>query len=89
MTVVVADTLPLNYLSLIHEISILPSLYGEIVIPREVFAELTDPGAPPEVLKWIQTPPAWLRICHARTTRGDLALDQLDPGERAAISLAF
>jgi predicted nucleic acid-binding protein len=39
MTVVIADTSPLNYLVLIAEIELLPQLYGTIVIPREVFLE--------------------------------------------------
>ena len=40
MTVVVADTSPLNYLILVGEIGILSQLYGRIVVPEEVFAEL-------------------------------------------------
>jgi predicted nucleic acid-binding protein len=89
MTVVVADTSPLNYLSLIEEISVLPRLYGEILIPPEVLAELTDADAPPAVLKWIETCPPWLRVCQARINQSDPALNQLDPGERAAIRLAL
>jgi predicted nucleic acid-binding protein len=53
MTVVVADTSPINYLLLIGQISILPGLYDEIAIPPEVLAELKDGNAPPEVLRWI------------------------------------
>jgi len=44
-------TSPLNYLLLIGEIAILPSLYGEVFIPPEVLAELSDIDAPPEVSK--------------------------------------
>jgi len=40
MTVVVADTSPLNYLLLIGEIAILQSLYGEILIPSQVLAAI-------------------------------------------------
>ena len=36
MTVVVADTSPLNYLALIGEIGILRTLYGRVVVPPEV-----------------------------------------------------
>ena len=66
MTVVVADTSPLNYLLLIGEIAILQGLYGEILIPPEVLAELSDVDAPPEVLKWIQVRPAWLQVRQRR-----------------------
>ena len=52
MTVVVADTSPLNYLVLIGEIGILPRLYGRVLIPAEVFDELTESGTPPEVVVW-------------------------------------
>src|ERR1035438_8720096 len=88
MTVVVADTSPLNYLLLIGEIAILQGLYGEILIPPEVLAELSDVDAPPEVLKWIQVRPAWLQVRQRRTMQDDPALRHLDPGERAAILLA-
>jgi len=47
MTVVVADTSPLNYLILIEAIDLLPRLYRRIVIPVEVLTELLDKGAPP------------------------------------------
>ena len=57
MTVVVADTSPINYLILIVETEILPRLYQRIVIPGEVFAELIDDGAPPEVREWTKQHP--------------------------------
>ena len=57
MTVVVADTSPLNYLVLISEIGVLPCLYGRVLVPSEVLAELGGSGAPREVLAWIQSPP--------------------------------
>jgi predicted nucleic acid-binding protein len=88
MTVVVADTSPINYLVLIGQISILPSLYDEIAIPPEVLAELKDGNAPPEVLRWIEAPPEWLRVRQDRTVHDDPALHKIDLGERAAILLA-
>jgi predicted nucleic acid-binding protein len=36
MTLVIADTSPLNYLVLINEVRILPDLYGQVVVPPEV-----------------------------------------------------
>src|SRR6266540_2120522 len=88
MTVVIADTSPLNYLVLIGEVEILPSLYRQVVIPPEVLAELVDGDAPPQVLTWAQRRPAWLQIRNAPKPVDDRALQQLDPGERAAILLA-
>ena len=47
--VVVADTSPLNYLVLIGQIGVLRRLYGTVLVPPEVLAELAGSGAPPKV----------------------------------------
>lgn len=73
---------------LIGEIAILPRLYGQVLIPPEVLAELSDADAPPEVLQWVRLHPTWLQTRQVRTVVDDPALRQLDPGERAAILLA-
>ena len=39
--IVVADTSPLNYLVLIGQIDVLKHLYGQVLIPPAVLAELT------------------------------------------------
>lgn len=88
MTVVVADTSPLNYLVLIGQIEILQVLYGRVLVPSEVLAELADSGAPPEVSDWIQARPEWLQVRAAQADQNDPALQEIDPGERAAILLA-
>lgn len=88
MTVVVADTSPLNYLVLIGQIETLHALYGGVLVPPEVLAELADPGAPPRVASWIASRPAWVQIRAVRQNQRDLTLRHLDPGERAAIFLA-
>ena len=88
MTVVVADTSPLNYLILIGEIDILHGLYGKVLVPPEVVAELADSGAPQEVVNWIRARPEWLHVQAAREDRQDAELQNVDPGERAAILLA-
>ena len=59
MTVVVADTSPLNYLTLIGLIDVLPRLYGRVVIRQEVLSELTDPDTPRQVLEWARHLPDW------------------------------
>ena len=88
MTVVVADTSPLNYLVLIGQIDVLRRLYGRVVVPPEVFAELTDRAAPRAVEEWIRSRPEWLETRTPRADQSDPALQQIDPGERAAILLA-
>jgi predicted nucleic acid-binding protein len=86
MTIVIADTSPINYLVLIAEIGILPRLYHRIVIPEDVFIELMDEGAPPEVREWTTRYPGWLEI--RRVPGRDPSLMDLDAGEGSAIALA-
>ena len=86
MTVVVADTSPINYLVLIGETGILQQLYHRVVIPEDVFIELMDPGAPPEVRQWATQHPPWVEI--RKSPRRDATLMDLDAGEASAISLA-
>jgi predicted nucleic acid-binding protein len=87
MTVVVADTSPLNYLILIEAIDLLPRLYGRIVIPVEVLNELSDDGAPRRVSEWAMKAQEWVEVRSAPLSN-DPALSLLDQGEISAILLA-
>jgi predicted nucleic acid-binding protein len=89
MRVVIADTSPLNYLILIGEIEILRRLYGNVLLPPEVLAELTETSAPRAVLDWIQSRPEWLDVRPVRRHGDERELQHLGPGERAAILLAL
>ena len=62
MTVVVADSSPLNYLTLIGSVDVLRQLYGRVLIPREVADELTHAGAPVEVRAWARHLPVWIEV---------------------------
>jgi predicted nucleic acid-binding protein len=62
MMVVVADTSPINHLILVGEIGVLQQLYHRVVIPEEVFGELMDTEAPPEVREWATQHPVWIEI---------------------------
>lgn len=92
MKVVVADTSPINYLVLIECVDLLYQLYGRVVIPVEVLHELTAPGVPPQVARWMQGQPAWMET---RAAPASLPLPivankaGLDAGEEAAIRLAL
>lgn len=85
--IVISDTSPLNYLILIECIDVLPALYGHVVIPEGVFAELQRDSTPQVVREWIAARPSWLDIRQARLQAND-ALSMLGVGERQAISLA-
>lgn len=61
MTVVIADTSPLNYLILIGEVDLLAGLFRKVLIPDVVVSELRDSGAPPVVAEWASHLPSWNR----------------------------
>jgi predicted nucleic acid-binding protein len=82
---VVADSSPINVLVRIGHVGILPLLFQEVVIPTEVACELSRPRTPKSVKDFVAAPPAWLQV-RAPISPGPSA--RLDPGERAAISLA-
>jgi predicted nucleic acid-binding protein len=85
--IVVADTTPLHYLILIQQQNVLERLFGHVLIPPAVAAELKDPSTSQAVSSWITRAPLWLQI-QAPCSEPDRGLDHLDPGEREAITLA-
>ena len=82
MTVVIADSSPLNYLTLIGSVDVLSRLYGTVIVPQQVIAELIDPAAPDEVRRWVSRLPHWVDVRVAVVKDDDMT--HLDPGERAA-----
>jgi len=87
MLVVIADTSPLNYLTLIGEIDLLPKLFGRIIVPAAVFDELANQGSPAVVRAWAAKMPTWLEV-KPDPERSSAFTSALDEGERAAIALA-
>jgi predicted nucleic acid-binding protein len=86
--IVIADSAPINYLVLIGETELLPTLYAGVVIPTAVLRELRSRGAPAPVREWVNHLPSWLRVESVDPTLlAETALD-LDAGEREAIALA-
>jgi predicted nucleic acid-binding protein len=85
--IVIADTSPINYLIEIGEVEVLPALYGRVLVPPSVCAELQRARASERVRTWIAQPPRWLEV---RAPKGspDAELARLDAGERDAILLA-
>jgi predicted nucleic acid-binding protein len=82
---VIADTSPIIGLLKIKELDILPRLYGTVVIPPQVAAELASPKRSLEVRAFIADRPAWLVT---RSPSRIEAIEGLDEGECAAINLA-
>jgi predicted nucleic acid-binding protein len=85
--IIVSDTSPLNYLILTDYQDVLPTLFGQIIIPQAVLNELQHAKTPQKIKHWIITKPDWLEV---RTVHinPSTKLENLDYGEREAIFLA-
>jgi predicted nucleic acid-binding protein len=88
---VVADTSVFNYLLLLDQLALLPTLYGRIITPPVVVeVELPHPRSPAPVRAWAQQVtglPEWLELrAPTRTPEADLLL--LEAGERDTILVA-
>ncbi len=88
MLLVVADTGPIRYLIEIGNISILPQLFGKVLIPSVVLDELQHSFAPASVRAWANSTPAWLEV-RSVISIDEPAFQSLDEGEKAALSLGM
>lgn len=82
---VVSDSSPLNYLIRLGCVDVLPTLFGRVLIPPAVEAELTRASTPAAVKAFLAARPAWLEV---RAPKATERIPKLDAGEEAAISLA-
>lgn len=85
--IVVSDASPLNILVRIGCIGVLPTMFGEVVVPPAVAGELSHARTPEAVRSWLAARPPWLRV--QSPIRIDPTIEFDDPGEREAISLAL
>ncbi|GEM_PF-1460895 len=85
---VVSDTSPISTLFVVGKLNLLRDLFGEVVIPANVFAELSRLKEFGYDLADLENAP-WLVVRPARDTTAvkDLS-NQLAPGESEAIVLA-
>jgi predicted nucleic acid-binding protein len=72
-------------LILIGQVELLRDLFGKVMIPEAVLAELHHPKAPSAVANWLLRLPEWLTV--EKVERLDQTI-QLGHGENEAISLA-
>lgn len=87
MGIAVADTGPPHYLVLVGAVDLLPRLFGPVLVPDVVLAELSRPRTPAPVREWLATRPLWL-VARPTPPVAGLPLPKLGDGERAAIALA-
>jgi hypothetical protein len=74
--IIVSNTSIINYLVLIEHSNLLSKLFKQIIIPQEVYNELSD-AAPLPVQSWIAAPPDWLKI-QSVSQPSDAVVDLLD-----------
>lgn len=86
--IIVSDTTPLHYLILIERAELLAELFGSIIIPEAVFAELSHERAPVEVKEWIADLPPWVRV-KSPSAANSTVVKKLGRGEAEAIILAL
>jgi hypothetical protein len=86
--IVVSDASPLVALSAVGKLDLLPTLYGEVIIPEAVYREaVTDAVGQPGYAE--RAAATWLRVeSVADRTLVESFAGRLDPGEAEAIALA-
>lgn len=82
MSLVVADTTPVNYLVLCEVIDVLQPIYGQVVLPSAVLQELNHERTPQRVRAWVNALPEWVAV---KTPAHPSPHANLGPGEREAI----
>ncbi|HEX7191073.1 MAG TPA: DUF3368 domain-containing protein [Thermoanaerobaculia bacterium] len=73
---------------LIRQSELLPQMYGNVMIPDAVAAELTATGSPNDIRAWMSSSPSWLKVISISAEAVASVSESLDLGERAAIALA-
>ncbi|MEM6630447.1 MAG: DUF3368 domain-containing protein [Bacteroidota bacterium] len=84
-SLIISDTSPITNLIKIGQLDLLGRLFGEIIVPKEVYKELADY----EKQKAEIDKRSWIKIIAVRDQEAVAKLNtQLDPGEAEAIILA-
>ncbi len=87
--IVVADSSPLIYLSVLGRLEVLRGLYGTILVPRAVYDEVVVAGEGEPGSREVASA-GWIDVRDVVIDESWAALEaRLDPGEAAAIVLAL
>lgn len=86
--IIVSDTTPLHYLILIRHTELLPNLFGAILIPEAVFAEMSHDKTPTAVLDLMKNLPPWIQVKTPAYVTTE-SIKGLGKGETEAIALAI
>lgn len=82
---VVSDATPVNILVRLGYIHVLPRVFGRVIVPPAVIAELTDEGASEILRDWATHLPDWVTVVAPTLPVPDHGLG---PGETEALALA-
>src|SRR5438046_10754164 len=88
MREVICDTSPLQYLYQIDQLELLPRLYGRVIVPREVAAELAAGRASSIALPNLADL-AWIDLKEVEADESLRGNKALGPGERGALACAL
>ena len=83
--IVVSDTTPLRYLTLLGRAELLHRLFLEVHCPDVVLRECAHPQAPAALRAWVAGLPEWVVVDEVPEIDEDLGF--LDDGEAAALTL--
>lgn len=86
MTLIVADTGPINYLIQIGCVTLLSGLVETVVLPAAVLGELQSEGAPAIVREWACNLPNWIEVVEPAALIPPHP--EISLADRSAISLA-
>jgi predicted nucleic acid-binding protein len=89
--IAVCDMGPLHYLVLIGAEHVLPQMFGRVLTPPAVLAEMSHPDTPVTVRGWAAAPPPWLEVKDPTQVEDIPSLGRKGSrgaGEKAAIALA-
>jgi len=84
---VVSDTGPIHYLTLLGRIELLTHFFGDVLVPSAVVRELSHPSTPEPIRAFILSQPVWLKVVECLTT--DPKFDRFGAGEREALTVAL
>ena len=87
MAETICNTSPLQYLFQVDLLDLLPSLYGEVIVPEAVLVEIEDGRRQGLVLPDIESLP-WAQVGRAKEQALLPILTDLGPGEREVLALA-
>jgi hypothetical protein len=84
---VVSDTGPIHYLTLLGRIELLSHFFGEVLVPSAVIRELSNSSTPEPVRDLIANKPPWMKEVACPET--DPKFNGLGIGEREAMTVAL